>query len=606
MFDVIVIGGGLAGTLSALNLSSNCSVLLIEAGDEIIPTISSSYNECYKLHTGLHYAKDVATAEHCLDKSIEFAREFPNMIAGSNDLSAPWRRGRHYFMSNSMVSMNEAINVAFRLKERYRQLVDKDARNEVFGPPAQFVRFLSPDECPEVAKQIPFHDVKENMSMINVSLGIDSAESQIDIARLRAYLQEEITKRPNITFLPASFVTSIAPDPTRFGYTVTVKNKNNITATYDTTSVINCAWQNIEKLDSKLGMYVPDEHRVSRIKASILVTLPKAMQHIHTSTFSCGPYCSMTVLPNGTAILASERTTNVTYVKSGLDSYPEDIQDLINNKLKLNHPYGKNIAKTILDECAVYFNDELAQALREAPINELHVGFVKLINLPKEYTDKSIHEADSVVHARQDDGVEVRDIGYISNSGMKMTYTVGNAIRVVDELKQHAVILNSMNNLVHRVMKLLTPLPESIQSQEKNISQLLHVTYKDHIRQLVCSEGYELNTCAEQLRNEIIETLEIREVAINQAVPFYRMISTLACGPNLDGTRLLSLARNCLEILTQKGNDNVSKNQRTAVSPGRNRVSLYGRNMEAKSKINPGSSPPGADLILDRSEFGPW
>lgn len=222
MYDVIVIGAGLAGTLSALELSKKYKILLIEADTEIIPKTSSSYNECYKLHTGMHYIGDKKTAQQCLIKSIDFARKFRNFIAGGENLSSPYRRGRHYIMENSMISVDEAKSIALHLKKIYTKLIQKNSDNMVFGEPNNFIKFLEKKDYHYIADSIPYYNKNGKRSETSVVFGIETAESQIDIDALKTYLQQEINKNTNITFMPSTSVTDLAHNTNEFGYLVSV------------------------------------------------------------------------------------------------------------------------------------------------------------------------------------------------------------------------------------------------------------------------------------------------------------------------------------------------------------------------------------------------
>ena len=103
MEHVIVIGGGISGCLTALRLAETFKVTIIESGEEIIPLHSSSYNQCYKLHTGMHYLHSIETAKRCLESSVEFAKRYRDCLASPNSLQKPWRRGRHFVMQRSDV-----------------------------------------------------------------------------------------------------------------------------------------------------------------------------------------------------------------------------------------------------------------------------------------------------------------------------------------------------------------------------------------------------------------------------------------------------------------------------------------------------------------------
>ena len=523
MYDVIIIGAGLAGVLSALKIPPHLKVLLIESGSEVLPIASSSYNECYKLHTGVHYVGDEYTAKNCLVKSIEFAREFPDYISGGQDLRSPWRRGRHYFMSNSLVSVDKAREIALHLQSVYAELIIEDERNKIFGEPKDFIQFLTPADYSHIKPEIPFYDSFGNVSGVSVTLGIETAESQIDIYRLKAHLQQRIESSRNITFKSSRTVTHLSHNPRQFGYIVSTRDAEGNKRNFKSTAVVNCSWQNIEALDRSLGLYVPDENRVIRIKASILIELPESLKNMNTCIFSSGPYCSMTVLPNGTAILTSERTTNVGYFKAGSSELPPDMRDLINHQLKLEHRFGHNIAEQIRSECASYLTDELGAQLCHSSILALHVGFVKLIENESKYTQESIYQAESVIHARQQDGIEVRDLGYISNSGMKMTYTAGNASVIASTLDEHFKIIHPILELIARVKHKILTLPKAPAHHEKNLDSILSIHYRSRLKEMALSPQFSADpeSCVKKLADEITALLQQKDAVTNDYLQSY-------------------------------------------------------------------------------------
>ena len=63
MSAIVVIGSGISGTLTALELAENHQVILIEAAHEVLPNSCTSRNQCFKLHTGMHYFGDIQTAK---------------------------------------------------------------------------------------------------------------------------------------------------------------------------------------------------------------------------------------------------------------------------------------------------------------------------------------------------------------------------------------------------------------------------------------------------------------------------------------------------------------------------------------------------------------
>ena len=152
LYDVIVIGGGFAGAFTALELvKKGYKVLHIDKDSSILGASSSSFNECYKLHTGVHYLGDLDTATQCLLGSIEFAKEFSEFIEGTP--GDPWRKGRHYIMSNSLYDHKEVCDA---LQKLYEKKVEEDEDNAVFGDPKDFIKYLKKEDYPYVAEKIPY------------------------------------------------------------------------------------------------------------------------------------------------------------------------------------------------------------------------------------------------------------------------------------------------------------------------------------------------------------------------------------------------------------------------------------------------------------------
>lgn len=497
---VTVIGAGSAGCLAALkSAEKSTKVLLLDKGTEVLPVASSSRNGCGKLHTGVHFTGDLATAQHCLQEAVALAREFPNFLV-SEDLLSPWRRGRYYIMSNSLVSVEKAKDIVCKLQDDYAQLVADDERNKVFGEPENFIRFLSQNDYPNIAKKIPFYGANGEETDIHVALGIETAESQIDMDKLQADVQHQIEINPNITFMPSQEVSHIARDPSSLGYLVTTKNEKGEEQTFKTRTIVNCAWQNIETLNKTLGLSMPDDERVVRVKLSVLIELPESLRNMNTCIFSSGPYASITVWPDGTAVLTSERTTNAGFFKAGVP-IPEPIKELLAN-MTLDKAEGQGVAQKMLFECASYLSEEVRAEFLASSIKELRVGFVKIMGA---YTKQSIYQANSCIHARLDDGVEEFETGFIANAAMKMTYAANNATIVSEILPKHLAQLDKMDQLItqtkdslYRVYPYLLPLSATI-------DLFLYTINRSLIEEKISSLAYEQD--AEKCINELIEMI---------------------------------------------------------------------------------------------------
>lgn len=340
---VVIIGAGLSGSFAAREIAKKRKVWLIEKEDDIIPEASSSVAECYKLHLGLHYAGDLATAIQCLERSVQFARENAEFILGKP--GDPCRRGRHYLLSNSLTEPFKVKGVIGELKKRYAELIAQDTKNKVFGELEDFIKILNEKDYPEVAKEIDINplkistDSKHQKAPAKVVLAVETAESQIDIKKLKASLKQALESNKNVTILKNIEVVRSAYAKDKLGYVLTLKHKNGEVQELQAPVVVNSAWQNIEKIEKQMGYCAPNPSLVIRIKVSLVIQLPDELRNTNTAIFSVGPYISLTNQGDGTAILTAEEFTNVGHYWAGAEhkTLPRrDDNDLFLNEKQLD------------------------------------------------------------------------------------------------------------------------------------------------------------------------------------------------------------------------------------------------------------------------------
>lgn len=444
---IVVIGSGISGTLTALELAEQHQVILVEAESEILPNSCSSRNQCFKLHTGMHYFGDLQTAKTCLTHSIAFARAFPDCIVGGQNILSPLRRGRHFVMSTSLISAQEALNVANALKSFYETLIKEDPLNQVFGSPDSFFRVLDQAEYEYLSKKIPYYDSKGECHHAQVALGLETAESLVDFTVLSQKLRQKIELNTNIRVLKNTKVTGISFETEHKNYILNLSSPDS-QHTVSVPFVVNCAWQNIELLSQNLPQQrTTNRSGVNRVKITILIKLPQALHSLHTSLFSTGPYCSVTILNDGYAILASERLTNVGFY-SVEESMPQELAEIVQKNISLETSEGQSLAKQILEDCSAYFSLAIQTLMNSSKIQEIRVGIVKHTELTKTYDNDSIYSLDSIIHSRVDSGVKCIMPRYITNASMKMIYAIGNAKKVKTLIEnQHRLQANPMPSL---------------------------------------------------------------------------------------------------------------------------------------------------------------
>eukprot|EP01132_Coremiostelium_polycephalum_P001989 gene1989-2449_t len=408
-YDCIVIGAGFAGALSALKLSKKFKVLLIEKENEIIPNQCSSMNECFKIHNGFHFHSHLPTAKMTLEKSIEFAKEFGDLFDGGLDIQSKFRKSNAYVMSNSPVDKDESLKLSEILREHYKAIVAIDPANRVFGDPDHFVRVLEPHENTHISDSIPFKQENGEIVPIKMTVGFETMESQISVDRFKNYISKKLLSNSNITFLANTIVKKISVlENDSVGYSVKTNNvNNNQQQFYYGHSIVNCSWNDIERLDRSASLLSDqiDDNIVNRIKLSLFIQVPDSFKFMKTTTFISGPYSHMSVFEDGTAILVGQVSCNVGYFNSKQD----DQSKRFRSKYSLDSDEGKKLAQEILNECAGYYREDLKQDLLNSKILELRVGLVKVNQDNYEYS--SIYKSDGGFHTRTFDGIERRRIG---------------------------------------------------------------------------------------------------------------------------------------------------------------------------------------------------
>lgn len=432
-YDIIIIGVGFSGAYTALELAKDgYNILLIEKDSEVVGRYSSSFNQCYKLHSGVHYFGDAITASKCLHDSIICAKQWREFLLGEEN-SAP-RRNRHYIMSQSLFDVAEAKKVVNMLKQIYAESAQQDPDNQVFGDPKDFIKEVASDQYSYVASEMNFVNQNGKKEKTRLALALDVGEPQIDVKRLQKHLHYLITHTPNITAEFNCEVTKITPNTNSFGYQISAikKCKNNSSKTLEFTSkgIVNCAWENIENLDKTAGFcsHNPDKLLI-RMKISLLVTLPKELKNMETCIFSLGPYCSITNQFDGTAVLTYEPVTNIGHYFQG--EVPPKKMQAIRKILESGQdltttPVGKKAARDIINGCAIY-----VPKIADSTLLEVRVGYVKMYVAQSE--TYSIYERNSPIHRRREDGIIVQPgvaPCYISASAMKMTYAQSNAEKI--------------------------------------------------------------------------------------------------------------------------------------------------------------------------------
>ncbi len=418
---IVIIGGGIAGISCALDLADQGhKVTLLEARSELLE--GSSNNTPCRVGVGLHYI-DIPTAKKYLHSTIEFLKKYKDFILET----PPELSGSDYVVvKDSEFDYAQISKLHAALIEEYQTLIDEDPANKVLGEANKLITF---------AKEGGSRHLKQE----RVSAIYSTAEQILDWPKLRQYLIKQAETHSNITIFKNCLVAKMehTASDVKKKFQLTLKGGETIY----TDSIINCAWEQTEALDSGLGVtYVPNSRTV-RGKAMAMVRLPEELKDIRTLFVCFGPHCAVTHLGNRIAYITYEPVTN----------FAQSTALTINNTMQFWLQYGsalamnedevvedfkpwvqkkRQIGQAIIDGVAKYI-----EGFENVELLDVSFGVVKTIGGVVD-----INSPDSPHHRRSDDGIATHQIGHIRNESRKLLYGVSNANRVSSIVEEHQLI----------------------------------------------------------------------------------------------------------------------------------------------------------------------
>ncbi len=425
--DIIIIGGGIAGVLSALECARDGrQIYIFEQLPEILQ--GTSRNQCYRLHTGMHYPDpEFITSVKCLFDTVASLKRLPPRCIHM-------QTSRYYLMSNSLYNQPHMEQTARLLQTAYRELIAQDHSNKLLGEPDELVRFLKPEEYQSyIAPTVRFVNRDSSAENARIVFAVDIIEPQIKIDKLRAYLLARLAETPNVHLLTRHRVRLVRQRDDDFGYTVKVVSQDDPVGrerTFLCDAIVNCSWEETENLNPPdFTQYFPSDVR-NCMKASLLVRLSEAFvsQRIPSSLFCYGPHAALSVLEDGTGVMTWEPATNVGSWMSG-EEPSEVVKNILRDGARLEDGAGKEIAASILKGFARYI-----PCLQGATPIDLRIGYVRTPVQPVEKTDFSIYDKNSSIHLRRASGVvplmQIFGSCYVINEARKFTYGICNAAKV--------------------------------------------------------------------------------------------------------------------------------------------------------------------------------
>lgn len=426
--DVIVIGGGVAGILSALELAKDCKVFLFEKNPELLS--ATSKNQSYRLHTGLHYPDDTfVTSIKCLYDTVAFIRAIPHDCIYM-------QTSRYYLMSNSPYDQAHMKKTIKLLQAAYQQLIQDDPNNTVLGDPKDLIRIVKPEEYNSyVGHAIPFTNKDKSKTTTEVVFVVDIIEPQIRIDVFRQYLIKKMRENSNITLFLNHEVQAVKQLEDDFGYKIDAiektKSSETVQKTFFCDGIVNCSWEQTESLNPPEYNQFYSGDIMNRMKASLLVQLPITAKDIPTSLFCYGPHAAISILEDKKGVITWEPTTNMGSWLVGSQPSEEQLRTVIGreNELTVDSGIGGELTQSIIKGFSQYI-----PGLKGVTPLEIRIGYVRTPITAEERKQFSIYDRDSSIRWRREGGVEpliqIFSSCYIVNEARKFTYGITNAMQV--------------------------------------------------------------------------------------------------------------------------------------------------------------------------------
>lgn len=485
--DAIVLGGGIAGCLSALKLAeAGMIVVLVEKQEDILQGASNITPG--RMGLGFHY-EHVDTAIAYLHATIEFVKAFPDFTIGRQDPGGYLQRGRYFIVKDSLFPAERILNTYQKIKEEYARLVEEDASNKVFGEPEDIFRILNLEEY------------EDDVNVDIVELGIETAECLLDWPVFRTHLIEKLNENKNLFILRNCVAQDFKYSSEGEEYVIKGLKLNSNFKTYFEVKapfVINATWEHVEEITNRAGiMYgLPKDGRTNRLKVLAEVSLPEKLRKRNSMFFCMGPHSMFSNMDNGIGLLSYAPNTNVTsstgvYVPPKIDIFlkehrskgeQEEVQEILQKE---------HFGEKIIEGVAKYIPN-----MSEAKLTGLRFGIVKTQG------EVDIFDHSSAFHIRNYSGVEDMTLGWINNSAMKLLYGLNNANLVLTIIEEHKDIKSKLPLMVKEAFKQKKYQTDNIK-QEAIISGLKRYFLRSEL-----SPGK-----SDEIINKIVETAIIKDQA---------------------------------------------------------------------------------------------
>ncbi|GAA3342178.1 hypothetical protein GCM10017714_29390 [Curtobacterium pusillum] len=393
---IAVLGAGAAGCATALALAhAGHDVTLIDRRGLLEGT---SNGTPARLGLGFHYA-DRATALLLLEHTVDFVTRLPgSTLADRPGAPDSVRHARYFIARDSLFTPDELRGTHRALAARYAELWQEHEGRLPYGEPEQFLRELAPEEYE--------HDT----ATARVVAGFDTREVLMDWPHVRRALLDAVTAEPRVRVVTGAEVVGVdrhAP----FRSVVRIEDAAGRAAQLGASLVVNCTWENIDRLTASAGLPVNAE-AVNRLKALLELRLPASLVDLPSTFFCIGPFAMFSNMGDGRGMVTYAPDTNVRAYPAG-DGVAEIMRALDG---QTSRKADDELAARILAGVASFI-----PGMAGAEPLALRYGVVRT------HGSSALDDRGSDIHRRDYSGVRVEAPDLITNAATKLIYFLRNA-----------------------------------------------------------------------------------------------------------------------------------------------------------------------------------
>ena len=217
---IAILGGGIGGCMAALRLSENfpdSEIMIFEKNNDLL--LGTSNCTPGRMGLGFHYVHPHSAITY-LRQTIDFVKYYqscPHLMVGQEFPEDNFlRNGRYFIVKESLFPTRQILKTYEALTKEYAELVKRDRKNELFGSPSQFYRFLEPREY------------ENDINLELVDIAIETHEHLLNWPYFRKFLLDEITTHKNIKVLTKIEVQDIGYLYTQSSYVIHPKQEASL------------------------------------------------------------------------------------------------------------------------------------------------------------------------------------------------------------------------------------------------------------------------------------------------------------------------------------------------------------------------------------------